>query len=97
MNGVTVNPDENIFEVLGHKKEEASNLLIRSQLMGEVKQYIRDNGMTLRSCSSLLRDQPSPHQRSDAGPHRQIHHRLPGEPGGEDGQTGSGFCGKGSG
>lgn len=51
MKSVRVGPDENIFEVLGFEGEEAANLLIRSQLMGEIKQYIRDKEMSLRAAA----------------------------------------------
>ena len=54
MKSVHVNPDENIFEVLGFEAEEAANLLIRSQLMGELKQYIRDKEMSLREAADFF-------------------------------------------
>lgn len=44
----TVGPGSNVFEALGRSPEVAANLLIRSQLMGNLKQYIKDNGMSLR-------------------------------------------------
>ena len=54
MKKVTVSPDENIFEVLGSHPDEAANLLIRSQLMGELKQYILDNQLSLRKAASFF-------------------------------------------
>ncbi len=54
MKSVIVGPDDNIFEVLGFDTEEAANLLIRSQLMGEIKQFIRDNKMSLREAAEYF-------------------------------------------
>ncbi len=51
MKKIVVNQDQNIFEVLGRNPEEAANLLIRSQLMGELKQYILDNNLSLRKAA----------------------------------------------
>ena len=49
-----VSAGDNIFETLGHAPEEAANLLIRSRLMGELKQFIRDNKMSLRKAATFF-------------------------------------------
>lgn len=54
MNSVRVKSTENIFEAIGFEKEEADSLLIRSQLLGEIKQYIKDSGMSLRSAAAFF-------------------------------------------
>ena len=54
MKSVRVKSTENIFEALGFEKEEADSLLIRSQLLGEIKQYIRDSEMSLRSAATFF-------------------------------------------
>ncbi len=54
MEQVKVDADDNIFEVLGFEADEAANLLIRSQLMGELKQYIRDQDLSLRKAAKFF-------------------------------------------
>lgn len=54
MNGIQVKSTDNIFEVLGYDKVEADSLLIRSKLVGELKQYIRDSGMSLRTAADFF-------------------------------------------
>ena len=51
MKSVTVGPNDNIFEVLGFEAEEAANLLIRSRIMSELQQFIKDSEMTLRGAA----------------------------------------------
>ena len=51
---VVVGPNDNIFEVLGRSPEEATNLLMRSQIMGELRQFIRDEEMSLRSAADFF-------------------------------------------
>ncbi|MEM8485873.1 MAG: XRE family transcriptional regulator [Bacteroidota bacterium] len=54
MKKVAVSPTQNIFEVLGRRPDEAANLLIRSRLMGEIKQYIIENKLSLRKAAALF-------------------------------------------
>ena len=54
MKKVTVSPTQNIFEVLGRHPDEAANLLIRSRLMGELRQYITENKLSLRKAAALF-------------------------------------------
>ena len=54
MNSVRVSLEGNIFEVLGFDKGEAANLLIRSNLMGIIRQYVRDEGMSLRKATAFF-------------------------------------------
>ncbi len=54
MDSVTVGPDDNLFEVLGHSPEEAANLLVRSKLVGELRQFIREKDMSLRKAADFF-------------------------------------------
>lgn len=54
MKKVIVSPTQNIFEVLGRHPDEAANLLLRSRLMGELKQYIIENKLSLRKAAALF-------------------------------------------
>ncbi|MBX2822361.1 MAG: helix-turn-helix domain-containing protein [Rhodothermaceae bacterium] len=49
-----VGPNDNIFEALGFKKEEAANLKIRAKLMAELTRYIRDEGLSLRKAGEVF-------------------------------------------
>ena len=48
------NQDENIFEVLGFKKEEAANLKIRAELLIMLREYINGRGLKQKEASERL-------------------------------------------
>ena len=44
----------NVFEDLGFEKEEAANLLIRADLLIEIREYIRESGMSLNEAAEFF-------------------------------------------
>ena len=49
-----IGPDDNIFEALGFEKKEAANLLIRADLLIEIREYIRENDMSLNEAAAFF-------------------------------------------
>ena len=49
-----VGPNDNVFESLGFDKEEAANLLIRSNLMIEITKFIQTNKLSLRKAGEFF-------------------------------------------
>ena len=53
MNKTVVKPGE-IFEALGYSKEESASMLIRSRLMGDLREHIEGSGMSLRKAAAYF-------------------------------------------
>ena len=54
MNEHVVGPNDNVFESLGFDREEAANLLIRSNLMIEITKFIQSNDLSLRKAGEYF-------------------------------------------
>ena len=44
----------NVFLDLGYSREDAQNLILRSDLMSRIERYVRSSGLTQKQCASRM-------------------------------------------
>ena len=45
----------NVFLDLGYSREDAQNLILRSELMSRIERYVRSSGLSQKECAARMR------------------------------------------